>query len=98
MVLIDIQCYLYLVSGHAKGSSSYQTGYGISDPVYGNKIVVLAGCGQGNGLGPSLWALIITVILTMCKKAGHGMKFLTSITKVLISFMGYLFVDETNII
>ena len=75
-----------------------KTGYGISEPVYGDKTIPLAGCGQGNGLGPTLWALISTVILTMCRRAGHGMKFNTSITRLPISFMGYLFVDDADII
>ena len=42
-------------------------GYGISGPVYGDKTVPLSGCGQGNGLGTPLWALINMVILIMCK-------------------------------
>ena len=33
----------------------------------------------------------------MCKNAGHRMKLLTSITKAPISLMGYLFVDDANI-
>ena len=75
-----------------------KTGYGISEPVYGDKTIPLAGCGQGNGLGPTLWALISTVILTMCRRAGHRMKFDTSITRLPISFMGYLFVDDADIV
>ena len=59
-----------------------KTGYGICDPVYGDDSVPLAACVQGNGLGPTLWALISTVILTMCKKASHGMKNFTSSTKL----------------
>ena len=49
-----------------------KTGYGVSQPVYGNKEVVepIAGIGQGNGLGPSLWCLISTIIIKTCKK-GH---------------------------
>lgn len=40
-----------------------KTGYGTSGSVYGNKIVSLAGCGQGNRIGPMIWALISTTIL-----------------------------------
>ena len=29
-------------------------GYGVSDPVYGDKETVISGIGQGNGLGPTL--------------------------------------------
>lgn len=42
-----------------------KTGYGVSDPVYGVVIVPITDIGQGNGLGPSLWALISTVIINM---------------------------------
>jgi len=62
-----------------------KTGYGILEPVYGDKTVPLAGCGQVNKLGPTLWALISKVILTMCKRAGHEMKLVTSITRLPIS-------------
>ena len=72
-------------------------GYGIASPVYNDNFIPLAGCGKINGLGPTLWALISMVILSMCKKAVHRMKFLTSITKLPIYFMGYLFVDDANI-
>ena len=34
-----------------------QTGFGRSEAVYGKKDVPLSGIGQGNGLGPTLWAL-----------------------------------------
>ena len=73
------------------------TGYDISGPVYGYKSVLLAGCGQENGLEPTPWALISTDIFIVCKRASHGMKFFISITKLLICFMGYLFIDNSNI-
>ena len=38
------------------------------------------------------------IILIVCKKAGHKMIFFTSITKLLISFMEYLFVDDADIV
>ena len=75
-----------------------KTGYGTLEPVYGDETVPLAGSGQGNGLGPTLWALISTVILIRCKRDGHGMKSITSITKLPIYFMGYLFVDDSDIV
>ena len=81
-----------------KSPHHIKTGYGISGPIYRDNFVPLSGFGQGNGLRPLLWVLISTVILTMCKKASHGMKFFTSITKLPISFMGYLFVDNADIV
>lgn len=70
---------------------------GISDPIYDYKIVLLAVYGQWNGLGPIFWALISMVILTMCKKASNRIKFLTSITKIWIPSIAYIFVDNADI-
>jgi len=51
-----------------------KTGYGISQPVYGNEDEdkPIAGIGQGNGLGPLLWCLTSTIIIKKCKRKGHG--------------------------
>ena len=46
---------LFLVLQQAR--HSIKTGYGVLKPVYGNEDAnnPIAGIGQGNGLGPSLW-------------------------------------------
>ena len=56
-----------------------KTGFRQSDAVYGNEPVPLSGIGQGNDLGPTLWALISTKILQIMEKARHGVYLLTSI-------------------
>ena len=40
-----------------------KTGFGRSEAVYGNEDASLSGIGQGNGLGPTLWAIISTTII-----------------------------------
>ena len=64
-----------------RAKHSIKTGYGVSAPVYSNEDSAIAGIGQGNGLGPALWALISTIIIKMCKAKGHGMTIVTSISK-----------------
>jgi hypothetical protein len=68
--LLDAARILFLVL--AKAIHKIKTGYGISDWVYGDEEVPISGCGQGNGLGPALWALISTKVIKMCERAGHG--------------------------
>jgi hypothetical protein len=51
----------------AKARHKIKTGYGTLDWVYGDKDIPISGCGQGNGLGPTLWALISTKVINMCE-------------------------------
>ena len=49
---------------------SIKTGYGVSKPMYGNKDLSnpIGGIGQGNGISPSLWCLISTIIFSCCRE------------------------------
>ena len=60
-----------------------KTGYGISEPVYGDKDEQkpITGIVQGNGLGPSLWCLISTVIIKAYKRKGYQTTITTPISK-----------------
>ena len=40
-----------------------KTGFGRSEAVYGDEQVPIMRIGQGNGLGPTLWCLISTILL-----------------------------------
>ena len=75
-----------------------KTGYGVFDPVYGDKQTAISSIGQGNGLGPSLWALISSIIFKVCKASGYGMNLTTAILKQEISFMGFAFVDDADLV
>ena len=72
-------------------------GYGVSEPVFGDKIISVVGCGQGNSVVLTLWALISSVVIQMCKKVGHGIEITTTITKIILSLIGFTFVDNTDL-
>jgi hypothetical protein len=54
--------------------------------------------GQGNGVAPAIWAVTSTVIINMMRSAGHGLHILSAISGLLISFVCYAFVDDTDVI
>ena len=60
-------------------------------------MIPLAGCGQGNGLGPTLWALVSSAVIKMCKKAKHRIEIANTITKMILSLMGFTFVNNTDL-
>ena len=72
-----------------------KTGYGRSERAYGNEPVPQQGSGQGNRMGPTLWALISTkLIMMMCRKR-HGVELLSATTVTLLSLVCFAFVDDT---
>ena len=81
-----------------KAKHKTKTGYGVSAPVYGNEVSAISGVGQGNGLGPALWALISSIIIKMCKTMGHGIKVTTPIFKQEVSLLGFAFVDDADLV
>ena len=56
-----------------------KTGFGRSEAAYGDEDIPVSGIGQGNGLGPTLWALISTVLIWMMERHGHSVDLLNSI-------------------
>ena len=74
-----------------------KTGFGRSGPVYGNELIPLSGIGQGNGLGPTLWALISSKLFLMMERAGHGVRLTSALTNAVISLVGFAFVDDTDL-
>ena len=73
---------------------------GVSRPVYGNEDAnnPIAGIGQDNGLGPSLWCLISTIIIKCCKRKGHGTIIITPISKRTVSLLGFAFVNDADLV
>jgi hypothetical protein len=75
------------------------TAFGISKSSYGGKRdVPLQGVGQGNGAGPTIWAVISTILIAAMATQGHGFNLLSAITGILMSFVCYAFVDDTDVI
>jgi hypothetical protein len=77
-----------------------RTIYGDSKSGYGGTLwaVPYYGVDQGNGAGPEIWALVSTPVLKMKKDEGFGFMYETSIKGKQLHFVGYSFVDDTDII
>ena len=74
------------------------TSFGHSKAVYGDEPVPLSGVGQGNGIGPSLWALISTKILDAMQHAGHRVTLRSSLSGSPLCLVGFGFVDNTDLV
>jgi hypothetical protein len=77
-----------------------RTGYGDPATHYGgnNWSTPMLSIGQGNGAGPAIWAVLSTPILNMLRKQGFGCEFTSLISCKSFSFVGYSFVDDTDLI
>jgi hypothetical protein len=53
---------------------------------------------QGNLAGPSIWAVVVTPVLKMMKYEGFGFMYKTTIEGKDLHFVGYSFIDDTDII
>jgi len=60
--------------------------------------VPVSGIGQCNGASPQIWAIISTPILDLLRQEGYGAAFKAGISNNTISFVGYLFVNDTDLI
>jgi hypothetical protein len=58
----------------------------------------IQGLGQGNGAGPTIWALISTPVLNMLRSHGYGIKIVSCISRDYLHFVGYCFVDDTDLV
>lgn len=76
------------------------TVYGDSSRKYGGHlwIVPMQGSLQGNGAGPMLWAVVSTPVLKVMKTEGFGTYFKACLCSDEIRFMGYSFMDDTDLI
>jgi hypothetical protein len=74
--------------------------YGDSKSGYGGTLwaVPYSGVGQGIGAGPSIWAVVSTPVLKMTKDEGFRLMYKTIIEGKQLHFVGYSFVDDTDII
>jgi hypothetical protein len=60
--------------------------------------IPIQGLGQGNGAGPTIWALISTPVLNLLRTHGYGIKIISCISGDLLHFVGYCFVDDTDLV
>ena len=89
-----------LFRGLQQARHSIKTGYDVSQPVCGNKDEdkPIAGIGQGNGLGFSLWCLFNTIIIKPYKRKGHGTIITTPISKKEVFLLGFVFVGDADLV
>ena len=86
-----------LFSTLQKAKHHIKTGFGRSEAVYGDEQVPITGIGQGNGLGPTLWCLISTILFRRMQKVDHGVSMISALSLSLIQFVGFAFVDDTDL-
>jgi hypothetical protein len=77
-----------------------RTGFGDSKDHYGGKVwlVPIHGIGQGNGAGPAIWAVVSTPLLNVLREKGFGCEIVCPLSSKYYSFVGYAFVDDTDLI
>jgi hypothetical protein len=76
------------------------TVYGDSNNSYGGNLwlIPMQGIFQGNGAGPMLWAIVSTPVLKVMRSEGFGTFFRACISGEDIRFIGYSFLDDTDLI
>jgi hypothetical protein len=75
------------------------TAFGVSDKTYrSGRDPPFQGFGQGNGSGPSGWAVISTPLINMMRKAGFGFSLPTALTVSAVNFVCYAFVDDAGVV
>ena len=77
-----------------------RTAYGDSKLSYGGDQWARdpSGICQGNGAGPTIWALVSSPLLKMLREAGYGAKLHASIGDTFIHMCGFAFVDDADTI
>ena len=90
-----------------------RTAYGDSNQSYGGNVWVVplpgmamgnknegpqSGIGQGNGAGPTGWAVISTPMLDIMWKQGHCTMFKAFISDSKIKFVGFAFVNNKDLL
>jgi hypothetical protein len=61
-------------------------------------VVPMQGDYQGNGGGPTIWAVVSSPLLQIMKKEGFDTFFIASITNGSVHIVGYAFVENTGFI
>jgi hypothetical protein len=59
--------------------------------------IPIGGIGQGNGASPPIWALVSTPIFDAIRGRGYGVFVKLEITGEQLHFVGYAFVDDTDL-
>jgi hypothetical protein len=76
------------------------TAYGEFLQTYGGRVwlVLIHGIGKGNGTGTAIWVVVSTPLLNILSAKGFCCKLCLPLSNTYISFIGYAFADETDLI
>ena len=80
------------------------TGLGLSSTTYGGYKrkeagkPPLQGVMQGNGMGPIIWLAISVLLISTMHSLGFANTFWSAMTQATISLMGFIFVDDCDLI
>ena len=76
-----------------------RTAYGDSSSTFGGQPndTPVHGVGQGNGAGLAIWAVVSSPIIAMMQANGYGTCFSSALSGEEVRFMGYAFVDDTDL-
>jgi len=81
-------------------SHHVRTTYGDSDIYQGqeNWMELAAGIGQGNGVGPQIWAAVSTPLFEIMRAEGFVAQIICAMSKLSMELAGLAFVDNTDLI
>ena len=76
-----------------------RTTFGDSSSSYGGlqDIPFQGGC-QGNGACPALWLIISMYLVLLMKEEGHASAINSPLSCIVLSLVGFLFVDDTDLV
>jgi hypothetical protein len=77
-----------------------RTVHGTSSRSFSGKdwAIPIHGVGQGNGAGPQVWAILSTPLFDMVRSEGGGSIFVSSLSQRSLQFVGFAFVDDTDLV
>jgi hypothetical protein len=81
----------------AKMKHYIRTGLGDSIMSYRSGAIPFQGVGQGNGMGPCIWAVVSSVLFDAMRSAGFGAKVKSPISDKSLPLMGGAFVDDLDL-
>ena len=76
---------------------SIQTAYSTAPNMYGGLHDDLNSSGQGNSLGPALWAIISSCLIELMEWEGHGVTWQSALSLTVNSLVYFAFVDDTDL-
>ena len=76
-----------------------RTTFGESTSSYGGRQQVpFQGTCQGNGASPAMWLMISMYLVLLAREEGHATKFTSAFSGITLMLIGFIFVDDTDLI